>query len=103
MADININPEPPKPFTVNLLGTEYTVRPIKMSMGLTLAGKFQNASKDGLAAQKAVTDLVKLMFGPTDAKKVSARLTDPADDLDYPHIVTLMEALVEKTTGNPTT
>lgn len=102
MADIDISPKPPKPLTVNLVGKSYTVRPIKAALGVSLAQRFKGVDNDPEKLAEAVNGLVKMMFGPNDAKAVTKRLTDGTDALDYPHIMQLLNALIEKSTGNPT-
>lgn len=101
--DIVINVEPPKPISVSLGGTKYKVRPIKGSLGMSLGQQMQSTGSDVGKLQKSMSRLVLMIFGPSDAKKVEARLNDPEDALDYPHILELMNALIEKSTGNPTT
>lgn len=103
MADIDINPEPPKPITVSLLGKDYTVRPIKTSLGLSLAQGLKGAGNDPAKLKSNIGKLLVMMFGPTDAKAVEKRLEAADDDLDYPHIMQLLNALIERSTGNPTT
>lgn len=103
MSDINIPIEPSKPLTVTLGEKSYTVRPIKTTLGIAMAQRFQNVGKDLDKLNSGVDSVITTIFGKTDALKIKKRLEDPADDLDIPHIVDLMKALVERSTGNPTT
>lgn len=101
--DINIASEPPKPITVGLGGHRYTVRPVKGSLGIALGAKLKKVSDDPEKLVKAVTDITEAIFGKAEGAEVLKRLQDPEDVLDYAHIFELMNALVEKSTGNPTT
>ena len=103
MSDIKITAEPPKPITLDLIGTDYTVRPIKGSLGISLSQKFQGDNSDMVKFDKSIKDLLRIIFGPEQAKEVSKRLNDSEDLLDLPHIFELLNKLVEKASGNPTT
>lgn len=103
MSDITIDAEAPKPITVSLAGEEYTVRPIKSSLGIALAQRFQGDQSDMAKFEKNIDQLVKIIFGKKDSAAIQKRLSDPEDLLDLPHIFNLLNALVEKASGNPTT
>lgn len=103
MSDITITAEAPLPITLTLVGVEYTVRPIKGSLGISLSQKFQGDNSDMVKFDKSIKDLLRIMFGPEQAKEVQKRLNDSEDLLDLPHVFELLNALVEKASGNPTT
>lgn len=102
-ADIQISIAPPKPITVDLGGTRYTVRPIKGALGIALGQRMQSVQGDAGKLRETIEHVVQIMFGKTVAPKVLARLDDPEDALDFTHILELMNALVERSTGSPTT
>lgn len=101
--DIEIAVEPPKPLKVNFGGEIYTVRPIKGSLGISLGSQMKGVKGDTEKLQKALKRIVDIMFGPTDGAVIMARLDDQEDDLDFTHVMELLNKLVEKSTGNPTT
>lgn len=94
---------PREPISVDLIGTEYLVTPPKTTVAIALAERVQAAGQD-IKVVREETDLwVNLAFGAKQGKKVIARLDDPEDDLDIPHIMDLMQKLAEAGTENPTT
>lgn len=101
MSKIEITATPAHPIAVTLLGVDYTVRPLKGSLGVAMAQRFSGKNLTADKVGKEMTTLIKALFG-TDAPKITKRLNDPEDDLDYPHIVELMNAVMEANTGNPT-
>lgn len=103
MAKISI-PVSKRPTTieVELGGEEYLCRPLKQVTVMALAGQLSGIQEDPSIAAKMTNTLVKLMFVKEDAEKVSARLKDPEDGLDFPQLIELMNAIVEDQTGNPT-
>ena len=87
--------------TVDLVGKRYSVVPPKGAFALSLVRKV----KDGDDPTKQVDSLmayVKMAFTKKDAKDIEARLNDSDDLLDIVHLITLLEALVKRVTGNPT-
>lgn len=103
MSDITITAEPPKPITLELVGVSYTVRPIKASLGVALAQRFNGDNSDTEKFAESMKSLTTIMFGKKDAAAITKRLADPEDDLDYSHLFSLLNALVERASGNPTT
>lgn len=117
MADLTIEAEAPKALTANLVGVEYQVRPVKGSIGISLAQDFRGqVGKDGKAAKggvdpkrieklnKTLNRVIDMMFvSKDDRASVHERMKDPDDLLDFQHIFTLMEKLTEHQAGNPTT
>lgn len=82
----------------------YTAHPIKGTVALALGEQMQNADRKDLPAMKQfLIDFMRLMFTAEDVADITARLDDPADRLDLPHIQKLVFRLVERTGGVPTT
>lgn len=102
-ADIQISIEPPKPITVDLGGVRYTVRPIKGALGISLGQRMQAVQGDAGKLRDTIEHIVQMVFGKAEAPNVMERLDDPEDALDFTHIMELMNALVERSTGSPTT
>lgn len=73
---------------------------MKASLGVSMAKRFQSKKLDAIKADKEVKELIKMVFG-NDSTKIENRLSDPGDLLDYSHIVSLITALAEKQSGNP--
>lgn len=101
--DIEIDVEPPKPLTVGLGGEVYTVRPIKGSLGVALGSRLKGAQDDADKLADGLKHIVEIIFGKKDSPTILQKLSDPDDALDYSHIMNLLNALVAKSTGNPTT
>lgn len=102
MIMINIVADPREPITVNLVGTEYVVKPPKAALAMKLAVTAKSAEEDPSAMMAAVNQWISIAFGKVGAKAIQKRLEDMDDDLDFPHIMQLMEAMIERATGNPT-
>ena len=109
MADdmITVSAEAPKPITVSLVDVVYKIRPIKGSLGMSLAGQLKNAQKeseqDPEKLSKMIDRIIDMMFAKADRPKVKKRLTDPDDALDFTHVLDLMTRLMERASGNPPT
>lgn len=99
---INITADPREPVPVTLVGMEYSIKPPKAALALKLAVRAKAAENDPGSMMEAVDQWIAIAFGKVGSKKIQARLESDEDDLDFPHIMQLMEALVEQTTGNPT-
>lgn len=102
-ADLTIPVEAPSGVSVALGDQVYVVRPIKTTLGMSLAGSLQSLKEDPKEMVKAMDRLVNLVFNPEDRDNVKARLNDREDALDYNHIMNLLMALMERATGNPST
>lgn len=89
---------------VRLGGEVYAVSPLKGSIGINLARRAQgkNGEPDMARFAKFVEEVVIAIFTSEDAKAILKRLRDPEDGLDLGHIMSLMSALMDKTTTNPT-
>lgn len=102
-ADISISVEPPKPISVDLGDQRYTVRPVKGSLGIALGSRLQAVQGDAQKLKDTIEHIVGIIFGPSASVEIIERLEDSSDALDYSHVMELMNALIEKSSGNPTT
>lgn len=103
MATITIPGKTRKFIDVELVGTEYKVRPPKASVAVFLSQALKDAGED---AEKLIEALAKwnhVLFGKEVGSEVTKRLKSPTDDLDIPDIVELITAVMEESGGNPTT
>ena len=103
MATITIPGKTRKSIDIELVGTEYTVRPPKASVAVFLSQALKDAGED---VEKLLDGLEKwnlVLFGKEIGPKVTERLKDPDDDLDIPDVVELISAVMEASGGNPTT
>lgn len=103
MATITIPGKTRKSIDIELVGTEYTVRPPKASVAVFLSQAIKDAGED---AEKLLDGLEKwnlVLFGKEIGPKVTERLKDPDDDLDIPDVVELISAVMEASGENPTT
>ena len=103
MATITIPGKTRKSIDIELVGTEYTVRPPKASVAVFLSQALKDAGED---AEKLLDGLEKwnlVLFGKEIGPKVTERLKDPDDDLDIPDGVELISAVMETSGENPTT
>lgn len=109
MSEIVIEATPeerkaPKPVPVTLVGVDYQITPPKAGMAIA-AARFRNSTeeKDLAKMTDSFFDWIEQAFGKqTDA--VFARLEDPNDPLDLPHLQKLQQALMERGAApNPTT
>ena len=102
MATITIPGKSRKFIDVELVGTEYKVRPPKASVAVFLSQALKDAGED---AEKLIEALAKwnhVLFGKEVGSEVTKRLKSPTDDLDIPDIVELITAVMEESGGNPT-
>lgn len=103
MATITIPGKTRKSIDIELVGTEYTVRPPKASVAVFLSQALKDAGED---AEKLLDGLEKwnlVLFGKEIGPRVTERLKDPDDDLDIPDVVELISAVMETSGENPTT
>lgn len=102
MVEINITAEPRTILDVELVGVRYKVNPPKSALALKLAVRAKSAGEDPTLMMEAIDEWIGKAFGAEEAIKVHERLEDEKDLLDFQHIMALMEAVIETTTGNPT-
>ena len=103
MTMIEITAEPVKTVRVKLVGIEYNMKPPKGSLAIVLGKKMQASAEDPDGMLRALSDWITIGFGKKEATAIMKRLEDPDDDLDFTHIMQLMQKVAEATTGNPTT
>lgn len=99
---IVIDAEPVETMDVKLVGVDYKIKPPKTSMLMEVTDKMQGKAEEDITSDDLYR-FVDLMFTKTDATKVKKRLTDPKDDLDIDHVMTLLDKLMEAVQPNPTT
>jgi hypothetical protein len=102
MTNIVIEAKPRESLLVSLVGVEYQIVPPKAALALKMAVHGKTAGDDPSAMIDTLYEWIDLAFGD-QSKKVKARLESPTDDLDIDHISTLMGAVIEAVSGNPTT
>lgn len=103
MATITIPGKTRKPITVDLVGTEYKVRPPKAAVAVFLSQALKDSGDD---AEKMVDGLSKwchVLFGKETGAEVVKRLKSPADDLDIPDLTDLISAVMGEAGENPPT
>ena len=103
MATITIPGKTRKSITVELVGTEYKVRPPKASVAIFLSQALKDSGDD---AEKLIEGLSKwchVLFGKETGAEVVKRLKSPADDLDIPDLTDLISAVMEDAGENPPT
>ncbi len=103
MATITIPGKSRKFIDIELVGTEYSVRPPKASVAIFLSQALKDAGEN---AEKLIEALAKwnhVLFGKEVGSEVTKRLKSPTDDLDIPDLVELISAVMEESGGNPTT
>lgn len=104
MDDIEISGEKPSSIKINLVGVTYEGRPPKAVALINLSEQVSKKDASPSDMLKFLHRFLGFTFGDKDAKSIMKRLEDGDDDLDISHIVTLMEALIERSAGkNPTT
>ena len=103
MATITIPGKTRKSITVELVGTEYKVRPPKASVAIFLSQALKDSGDD---AEKLIEGLSKwchVLFGKETGAEVVKRLKSPSDDLDISDLTDLITAVMEDAGENPTT
>ncbi len=93
--------KPRKPIPAELVGVDYLVTPPKSTIAIAIAERAKGAENDPSILMAELNTWITLAFGKTQAKKVIARLNDPADDLDVPDVMELMQKIAEAVTPNP--
>lgn len=103
MATITIPGKARKSITVELVGTEYKVRPPKSAVAIFLSQALKDSGDD---AEKMIERLAKwchVLFGKETGAEVIKRLKSPTDDLDISDLTDLITAVMEDAGENPTT
>ena len=86
---------------VTLVGQSYKVKPPKAALAMRLATESKLYRDDPSKMMAVLDEWMSRAFGK-DAAKVKKRLDSPDDDLDITNIMALMEKVIERQTGNPT-
>mgnify|MGYP000855017720 CR=1 FL=1 len=103
MANITIPGKTRKSITVDLVGTEYKVRPPKSAVAIFLSQALKDSGDD---AEKLIEGLSKwchVLFGKETGAGVIKRLKSPSDDLDISDLTDLITAVMEEAGENPPT
>jgi hypothetical protein len=100
---LTIAADPKATIPIDLVGVRYEVKPPKAALALRIAVEAKQAGDDPELVLSAIGTWVRMAFGEEDGRKVMARLEDADDDLDFPHVMILMDALIKRVTGNPPT
>jgi hypothetical protein len=95
--------EPKPKLLIDLVGVDYEITPPKAALAMAMAMNAKNAGEDPYALLDAISNWIRKAFGAEQAAAVLARMEDEDDLLDLPHIMQLMTAMIEKSTGDPTT
>jgi hypothetical protein len=98
---ISISAPPRDSVSVDLVGTEYLVKPPKSTIAIAFAERVKTAGDDPGALMREVEGYIVIAFGKAQATKVMKRLQDDGDDLDIPQIIELIQKLAEVATPNP--
>jgi hypothetical protein len=90
---------------VRLVGVDYIAHRPKSMLAIRLGEQInqKDVTKDLDALVETMREFVRLMFGSEVADGIMARLEDPDDQLDLPHIQRLVNAMVTVVTGRPPT
>ena len=103
MATITIPGKTRKSITVELVGTEYKVRPPKTSVAIFLSQALKDADEDAETLIDGLAKWCRVLFGKETGAEVIARLKNPSDDLDIPDLTDLISAVMEEAGENPPT
>lgn len=103
MATITIPGKTRKSITVELVGTEYKVRPPKTAVAIFLSQALKDAGEDAEKLIDGLSKWCRVLFGKETGAEVITRLKNPADDLDIPDLTELISAVMEEAGENPPT
>lgn len=103
MATITIPGKTRKSITVELVGTEYKVRPPKAAVAVFLSQALKDSDEDAEKIFDGLSKWCRVLFGKETGAEVIARLKNPADDLDIPDLTDLISAVMEEAGENPPT
>lgn len=103
MATITIPGKARKSITVELVGTEYKVRPPKTAVAIFLSQALKDAGEDAEKLIDGLSKWCRVLFGKETGAEVITRLKNPADDLDIPDLTELISAVMEEAGENPPT
>lgn len=103
MATITIPGKTRESITVELVGTEYRVRPPKTAVAIFLSQALKDAGEDSEKLIDGLSKWCHVLFGKETGAEVIARLKSLADDLDIPDLTDLISAVMEEAGENPPT
>lgn len=103
MATITIPGKTRKSITVELVGTEYKVRPPKAAVAIFLSQALKGSDDDAEKLIEGLSKWCRVLFGKETGAEVIQRLKNPADDLDISDLTDLIAAVMEDAGENPTT
>jgi len=98
---ISIEIDKPEPIPVTLGDKVYRGFPPKTAGTFRAVKRIQEASDDPEKMLNEIENWLKSVFTAADAKKILARLEDPRDGLDMPHVIELLQKMMQST-KNPT-
>lgn len=106
---INVGPQDRKVSDKELIdltfvGVKYKVRKIKTAVAMDLGLIMEDEDSKPEAKLEAINTLIDKIFRD-DGDSIRERLKDSDDQLDFPHIAELMQAMMdteENPTGSPT-
>ena len=102
-SEITIDAQPVGTIVVNLVGVKYNVKPPKTAIAMKFAVQAKVFKDEPEKIMEVMTEWMDKAFGKAISKKVQKRLENEADDLDIPHVMALMEKIIEvQTEGDPT-
>ena len=103
MATITIPGKTRKSITVELVGTEYKVRPPKASVTIFLSQALKDSGDDAEKLIEGLSKWCRVLFGKETGAEVIERLKSLSDDLDISDLTDLISAVMEDAGENPTT
>lgn len=103
MATITIPGKPRKSITVDLVGTEYKVRPPKSSVAIFLSKALKDADEDYEKILDGMSKWCHVLFGKETGAEVVKRLKNPSDNLDISDMTDLISAVMKEAGDNPPT
>lgn len=103
MATITIPGKTRKSITVDLVGTEYKVRPPKSSVAIFLSQALKDSDEDAEKIMGGMVKWCRVLFGKETGDEVIARLKNPVDNLDISDLTELISAVMEEAGENPPT
>lgn len=101
---IVVDVAPRVPHNVVLGGQPYRALPMKMLTAVNLGKKLEAAGENTDKLLYELESFVGTIFGrgSEQTRAIMARMEDPEDGLDLPHVMDLVQKLIERTTKNPT-
>jgi hypothetical protein len=95
--------ERPKSISVDLVGQRYEIVPPKAGIALRIAKLATDKDPNQQMKVLSLVDVwIARAFGDQAPELERRMYEDPDDELDFPHVVQLIQKVVEFQTGNPT-